>query len=239
MADSANPAKEGGLSRALERIDKRLSRDLRALRQARSLTLAQIAERIGRSVGWMSQVERGISMPTLADLRRLADQFGVPITSFAQYQAFVAGQSTSSLYPQQDLDALTAELRLSSSGHGPLNWTVGGFYSKRTTDVANPQLNVNPGSGYVIPSQIDTIRFIHDELKQVAAFGELSLDITTRLNVTGALPAAVIQTRSAQWNAHASPPSAKRRGKAAAISARLTTTSALAVAGTGADGATW
>lgn len=82
MADSANPAKEGGLSRALERIDKRLSRDLRALRQARSLTLAQIAERIGRSVGWMSQVERGISMPTLPDLRRLADQFGVPLSLF-------------------------------------------------------------------------------------------------------------------------------------------------------------
>lgn len=82
MPDSANPAKEGGLSRALERIDKRLSRDLRALRQARSLTLAQIAGRIGRSVGWMSQVERGISMPTLADLRRLADQFGVPMSLF-------------------------------------------------------------------------------------------------------------------------------------------------------------
>ena len=82
MADSANPAKEGGLSRALERIDKRLSRDLRALRQARSLTLAQIAARIGRSVGWMSQVERGLSMPSLADLRRLADQFGVPMSLF-------------------------------------------------------------------------------------------------------------------------------------------------------------
>lgn len=80
--ESANPAKEGGLSRALERIDQRLSRDLRALRQARSLTLAQISERMGRSVGWMSQVERGISMPTLGDLRRLADLFGVPMSLF-------------------------------------------------------------------------------------------------------------------------------------------------------------
>jgi quercetin dioxygenase-like cupin family protein len=30
----------------------------------------------------MSQVERGISMPTLADLRRLADLFGVPMSLF-------------------------------------------------------------------------------------------------------------------------------------------------------------
>jgi transcriptional regulator with XRE-family HTH domain len=82
MTDSANPANEGGLSRALERIDQRLSHDLRALRQAKSLTLAQISERIGRSVGWLSQVERGISMPTLVDLRRLADLFGVPMSLF-------------------------------------------------------------------------------------------------------------------------------------------------------------
>ncbi|WP_298670575.1 TonB-dependent receptor [uncultured Sphingomonas sp.] len=131
-------------------------------------------------------------MNNLATYNRLcatscADQFGTPITSFAQYQAFAAGQSTSSLYPQQDLDALTAELRLSSSSHGPINWTVGGFYSKRNTDVANPQLNANALNGYVIPSQIDTIRFIHDELKQLAAFGELSVDITSKLNVTGGI----------------------------------------------------
>ncbi len=114
-----------------------------------------------------------------------SDQFGAPITSFQQYQAFVAGQSTSSLYPQQDLDALTGELRLSSAGHGPINWTVGGFYSRRTTDVSNPQLNADPGSGYVIPNQIDTIRFIHDRLKQVAVFGEVSWDITPKFNITG------------------------------------------------------
>ena len=113
------------------------------------------------------------------------DQFLNPITSFQQYQAFVAGQSTSSLYPQQDLNALTAELRLSSASKGPIHWTVGGFYSRRRTNVANPQLNVNPLNGYVIPDQIDTIRFIYDQLKQVAAFGELSWDLTSRLNITG------------------------------------------------------
>ncbi|MCW6537150.1 TonB-dependent receptor [Sphingomonas lycopersici] len=113
------------------------------------------------------------------------DQFLNPITSFKQYQAFVAGQSTSSLYPQQDLNALTAELRLSSASKGPIHWTVGGFYSRRRTNVANPQLNVNPLNGYVIPTEVDTIRFIYDQLKQVAAFGELSWDLTSRLNITG------------------------------------------------------
>lgn len=82
MVESANLAKDSSLSRALARIDRRLSYDLRALRQAKSLTLAQISEKIGRSVGWLSQVERGISMPTLADLRRIADTFGVPLSLF-------------------------------------------------------------------------------------------------------------------------------------------------------------
>ena len=85
MTDSAQPANDSHLSRALDRFDRRLSRDLRALRQARSLTLQQISDSIGRSVGWLSQVERGISMPTLADLRRMADTFGVPFSLFDRY----------------------------------------------------------------------------------------------------------------------------------------------------------
>jgi outer membrane receptor protein involved in Fe transport len=101
------------------------------------------------------------------------------------YYAYVDPQTTSSLYPQQEMHALTAELRLSSSGHGPINWTVGGFYSQRKTDVANPQLNADPLSGYVIPDQVDTVRFINDELKQLAGFADLSWDITSKLNVTG------------------------------------------------------
>ncbi len=82
MSNSASQASESKLTLALERIDRRIARDLRALRRARSLTLAQISESVGRSVGWLSQVERGISMPTLTDLSRLADTFGVPMSLF-------------------------------------------------------------------------------------------------------------------------------------------------------------
>ena len=82
MTNSASQVKESKFTLALERIDARIARDLRALRRARSLTLTQISESVGRSVGWLSQVERGISMPTLADLSRLADTFGVPMSLF-------------------------------------------------------------------------------------------------------------------------------------------------------------
>jgi transcriptional regulator with XRE-family HTH domain len=62
--------------------DQLLARDIRALRKSRGLTLAELALRLGRSVGWMSQVERGLSMPSIADLRAFADIFGVPISLF-------------------------------------------------------------------------------------------------------------------------------------------------------------
>src|SRR5688572_15519020 len=57
-----------------------LGRDIRALRKGRGLTLAELALRLGRSVGWMSQVERGISVPSLVELKALAESFGVPVS---------------------------------------------------------------------------------------------------------------------------------------------------------------
>jgi transcriptional regulator with XRE-family HTH domain len=59
-----------------------LAQDIRALRKARGLTLAETAMRIGRSIGWLSQVERGISTPSIEDMRRFADLFGVALSLF-------------------------------------------------------------------------------------------------------------------------------------------------------------
>jgi transcriptional regulator with XRE-family HTH domain len=62
--------------------DELLARDIRALRKSRGLTLSEIALRLGRSVGWLSQVERGLSRPSISDLRTLAELFGVPVSLF-------------------------------------------------------------------------------------------------------------------------------------------------------------
>lgn len=57
-----------------------LGADLRALRKARGLTLAGLAQRLDRSVGWLSQVERDLSAPSIADLRRIATHLEVPMS---------------------------------------------------------------------------------------------------------------------------------------------------------------
>lgn len=57
-----------------------LGADLRALRKARGLTLETVAEGMGKSVGWVSQVERDLSSPGHADLRDFAALYEVPLS---------------------------------------------------------------------------------------------------------------------------------------------------------------
>ncbi|WP_425071820.1 helix-turn-helix domain-containing protein [Sagittula sp. S175] len=64
-----------------------LGADIRALRRARGLTLAQVAEGLGRSVGWMSQVERDLSQPSITELRHMAELLGVTVSMLARHQA--------------------------------------------------------------------------------------------------------------------------------------------------------
>ncbi|WP_127113620.1 helix-turn-helix domain-containing protein [Shimia sediminis] len=57
-----------------------LGADLRALRKSRGLTLIDMADQLGRSVGWLSQVERDKSEPSISDLRQIAEVLGVPMS---------------------------------------------------------------------------------------------------------------------------------------------------------------
>jgi transcriptional regulator with XRE-family HTH domain len=56
--------------------------DLRALRKARGLTLTELARKVDRSIGWLSQVERGVTQPSMDDLRRLAEALDQPTSRF-------------------------------------------------------------------------------------------------------------------------------------------------------------
>lgn len=52
------------------------------LRKHKQVTLKALADKIGRSVGFLSQVERGLSRPTVADLTAISETLGVPTTYF-------------------------------------------------------------------------------------------------------------------------------------------------------------
>lgn len=58
-----------------------LGADLRALRKARGFTLSDVADRLGRSVGWVSQIERDKSEPSINDLRALSAVLDISVSS--------------------------------------------------------------------------------------------------------------------------------------------------------------
>jgi transcriptional regulator with XRE-family HTH domain len=70
-----------------------LGADLRTLRKARGLTLSDLAEQLGRSVGWLSQVERDKSEPSISDLRQIAGCLGVSVSMLFRHAAAPAEEA--------------------------------------------------------------------------------------------------------------------------------------------------
>ena len=56
--------------------------DIRALRKTRGMTLKDLATAVGRSLGWLSQIERGQTTPSVRDLGLIADTLGINISFF-------------------------------------------------------------------------------------------------------------------------------------------------------------
>ena len=56
--------------------------DIRALRKARGVTLQELVDALGRSLGWLSQIERGQSEPGINDLKKIAAFFELPLGFF-------------------------------------------------------------------------------------------------------------------------------------------------------------
>jgi transcriptional regulator with XRE-family HTH domain len=59
-----------------------LGQEIRKLRKARAKTLAEIALATGRSISFISQLERGRAEISISDLRRVAHCLGVPLGWF-------------------------------------------------------------------------------------------------------------------------------------------------------------
>src|SRR5258706_15340685 len=66
-----------------------LGATIRALRQARRLTLREVAERAGVTESFLSQVERDVASPSIATVGRIARAFDLSIA-----QLFAEGPET-------------------------------------------------------------------------------------------------------------------------------------------------
>lgn len=60
---------------------------IRDLRKLKGVTIPALAARIGKSVGYVSQIERNLSAVSISSLQEISDALGVQIASFFQAQA--------------------------------------------------------------------------------------------------------------------------------------------------------
>src|SRR4051812_31262899 len=69
---------------------------LKSARHERHMTLAQLAEASDLTKGFLSQVERGHSLPSLGSLHRLSSALDMPVESFVAGEAHQRGGTVSS-----------------------------------------------------------------------------------------------------------------------------------------------
>lgn len=61
---------------------RKLGEDLRALRKAQGLTLKALSGKSGRSVSFLSKIERGLARPSVTALQEVAEALAVPVGWF-------------------------------------------------------------------------------------------------------------------------------------------------------------
>lgn len=135
-----------------------LGADLRALRKARGLTLQGLSETLNRSVGWLSQVERDLSEPSITDLRHIAAALGVSVSMLFRHAAAPAheagyvvrknarrpiGSSTAGLIEELLSPDLTDDFEMVHSTFLP--------HSRITAEVVRPTQEV----GFVVSGRLE------------------------------------------------------------------------------------
>ena len=61
---------------------KAIGQKIRELRMHRGMKLKELSQRVGVTASFLSQVERGVAVPSIGSLKKISDAFGISITSF-------------------------------------------------------------------------------------------------------------------------------------------------------------
>lgn len=68
-------------------LEVAIGHEVRGFRRQKSMTVAQLGEKSGLSIGMLSKIENGNTSPSLTTLKIISDALGIPITSlFRRYE---------------------------------------------------------------------------------------------------------------------------------------------------------
>ncbi|PEQ14283.1 hypothetical protein B2G71_01370 [Novosphingobium sp. PC22D] len=112
------------------------------------------------------------------------DQTDLLITLEYSYEAFP--NFASRTLEQGKEETWTQELRLVSSTPGPLSWIIGGFYNKQKTNGFSKEFTpyLDEYYGTVYPENLEYFSVSRTKLEEMAAYGELSYQITPQWQIT-------------------------------------------------------
>ena len=133
---------------------------VRDLRKARGLTLQALADEIGRSVGYVSQIERNLSVISIPVLKEIADALGVTINWFFQGSALASAQERDYIVRRENRRRLDftgtgmVEELLSPSLTGAFELILGTFESGAQT---SDEKYARPGEvgGFVVSGSVE------------------------------------------------------------------------------------
>lgn len=95
--------------------------------------------------------------------------------------AFGVGGNNAVLSNNLSTDKFSQEIRLASNGDGPLDWLVGGFYTKEKTQGLQTLDAVNPATGALV-LRLLTADF-PSNLEEVAGFADLTYALTDKFDI--------------------------------------------------------
>jgi len=93
-------------------LEAAIGREVRAFRRQQGLTVADLAQVTGLSIGMLSNIENGITSPSLTTLQVLSHAFSVPVTAF-----FKSYEERREVQHVQAGDHIEVERRGTRSGH--------------------------------------------------------------------------------------------------------------------------
>jgi Uncharacterized conserved protein, contains double-stranded beta-helix domain len=82
QSPTESPTGDTAASDAPPDIGKRVGAEVRQLRKARGMTLTDLAAQTGLSIGYLSQVERNLSAPSVKSLHDISRALGVSVSWF-------------------------------------------------------------------------------------------------------------------------------------------------------------
>ncbi len=104
---------------------------------------------------------------------------------YADYLDYVNSYYPAAIYYPDEVRNWTNELRLSSNFEGNFNFTVGAYYEDRNQDTVGSDVLGDLETGLLLePIKYIYYRYVVDELKQKALFGEMTYDFTDKLKLT-------------------------------------------------------